>query len=112
MGRHVEPFHARSVLEATGEDSFVNFDRNVALESSAVAESTLLTASAMDHPIQIIEHFVDRTGGHKIPTTLLVDYKELGELLPAEVVTFFEDEDFRSALGLPVQAVAVVPLLD
>src|SRR5215210_295108 len=62
--RHVEAFHARSVLEAAGQDTFVHFDSNVAVEGSEIAESALLTASEIDHLIQMLNDLVDRTGGH------------------------------------------------
>jgi hypothetical protein len=60
--RRIEPFHMRSVLEAPGEDAFVQFDRNVVVESGEVAETTLLMAGEINYLIQLLQDFVDRTG--------------------------------------------------
>src|SRR5919199_1884374 len=62
--RHIQPFHARSVLEATGEDTFFHFNGNVAVKSGEIAQTALLTASGRDQIIQLLDNFVDRVGGH------------------------------------------------
>ena len=49
-------------LSCTGEDAFVHFDRNVAVESGEVAEAALLTAGEIDYLIQLLQDFADRTG--------------------------------------------------
>jgi hypothetical protein len=77
----IEAFHARSVLEAASEDTFL--DRNAAVESGEVAETTLLTASPFDYLIYMFEDFVDRTGRHGNVRSCLVEYTELGELMPS-----------------------------
>jgi hypothetical protein len=93
--RYVEAFHTRSILEATSEDTFVDFARNVAVESSEVTESALLTPGEVDRIIKTLQDLFDRTGGHKTPTALLVEYRKPGEPLPAELVPLFEGKGFR-----------------
>src|ERR671921_44537 len=67
----------------------------VALESSEVTESALLTPGEVDRIIKTLQDLFDRTGGHKTPTALLVEYRKPGEPLPAELVPLFEGKGFR-----------------
>src|SRR5829696_5622229 len=65
VGEHyIEPFHTRCVLEATSEDTFFDFDCDIAVESGEITEAALRTAGVCDQIVQMLDDFVDRMGGH------------------------------------------------
>jgi len=95
VGEHyIEPFHTRCVLEATSEDTFFDFDGDVAVESGEITKAALRTAGVCDQIVQMPDDFVDRTGRHSDSYSTAIVYftkscayaNDVGPPLPLKAV--------------------------